>query len=64
MIERFKLSEEQTQKFLKNLLKFTAPSIGIFFAQLALGVKVEDAILVAILALYGVLSDYFKKLGK
>ena len=64
MIERFKLSDEQTQKFMMNLVKFTAPSIGIFFAQLALGVKVEDAILVAILALYGVLADYFKKLGQ
>ena len=45
-----------------NLLKFTAPMIAIFFGQLALGVEWKKAIPVAMIALWGALADYFKKL--
>jgi len=50
-------------KFLMNLLKFTAPVLAIFFAQLGMGVDIKAAGLVALFALYGILADYFKKLG-
>lgn len=46
-----------------NILKFTAPVLGIFFAQLAMGVEWKAAGLVALFALYGLLADYFKKLN-
>lgn len=45
----------------KNLLKFTAPTLSVFFAQLALGVEWEKAGLVALLGFYGALADLFKK---
>ncbi len=45
----------------KNLLWFFAPALGVFFAQLALGVEPKAACLVALLAFYGTLSDLFKK---
>lgn len=55
--------EVAVKKFLTNLLKFTAPVLGIFFAQLAMGVDIKAAGLVALFALYGIIADYFKKLG-
>ncbi len=45
-----------------NIIKFTMPALSVFFAQLALGVELKKAGLVALLALYGVLADFFKKL--
>lgn len=45
-----------------NLLKFTAPILAIFFAQLSQGVEVKMAALVALYALYGALSDFFHKI--
>jgi hypothetical protein len=50
-------------KFLMNLLKFTAPILAIFFVQLAAGVDFRAAGLLALYALYAALADYFKKLG-
>jgi hypothetical protein len=58
------LDKEQLTKWAKNLLFFTAPILAVFFAQLALKVSLKDAALVALLALYGLLADYFKKLKK
>jgi len=49
------------KKLLKNFVKFVAPTLAIFFGQLAIGVKLEAAILVAVLALYQALSDLFSK---
>lgn len=57
-------NEEQLKKWGKNLLKFSAPTLAVFFAQLATGVEWEAAFLVALLALYGALADYFKKLSE
>ena len=52
----------QRDKFLKNLLKFTAPILAIFFAQLAAGVDFRAALLVATYALYAASSDLFNKI--
>ena len=56
------MTKSNQQKFLNNLLKFTAPILTVFFAQLALKVDWKAAGAVALLALWGVLADYFKKL--
>ena len=56
-----KLSKAQQKKFLDNLFRFSAPGLAVFFGQLALKVPVKEAGLVALLVLYGVLADYFKK---
>lgn len=61
---KLRLSNEQFSKWAKNLLKFTAPVLAIFFAQLATGVDWRAAGLIALYALYAVLSDYLKKLGE
>ncbi len=52
------------QKLGWNLLKFTAPALAIFFAQMQLGVDPKVASLVALYALYGAISDYLKKLNE
>ena len=46
-----------------NIFRFSAPALGVFFAQLALKVEWKAASLVALYILYGLLSDYFKKLN-
>lgn len=51
-------------KFLKNMMIFTAPALGIFFGQLAAGVDIKIAASVGLLALYGVLADFFAKYKK
>jgi hypothetical protein len=62
-MDKFKLSPDQLILWGKNLLMFTAPILAVFFGQLALGVDWKKAIWVAVLALYGLLSDYLKKLN-
>ena len=57
-----KLTKARKKKFLNNALRFTAPALGIFFAQLALQVPVREASMVALLAGYGLASDYFNKM--
>jgi len=59
---KFRLSNKQYQKWAMNLLKFTAPALAVFFGQLAAGVDLKAASLVALYAFYGALADYFKKL--
>ena len=56
------MTPKKYEKFGKNLLKFTAPVLAIFFAQLATGVNWKAAALVAVYALYALLSDYFAKI--
>jgi len=51
----------EQQKFIKNLFKFTAPILAIFFGQLAIGVDWRAAAFVALYALYAALSDFFSK---
>ena len=62
-MKRYILDKEQLKKWLKNVLMFTAPILAVFFGQLALGVPPTDAGLVALLAIYGLIADYFKKLN-
>jgi len=57
-----KAKKAKLVKWGKNLLKFTAPVLAIFFLQLSQGVELRSAILIAIFALYGLLADLFKKL--
>ena len=55
------MTKAKQKKWAKNLLKFTAPILAIFFGQLALKVDWRAAGLVALYALYAAISDYFKK---
>ena len=55
------MTKTQQKKFLKNVVKFTFPALGVFFAQLALQVPFREASLVALLALFGLLADFFKR---
>ncbi len=48
----------------QNLIKFTAPALVVFFGQLALKVDWKASALVALLTLYGALSDFFRKYGE
>ena len=59
-----RLNKVESKKFLKNILMFTAPALAVFFATLAQGVELKKAFPIALLALYGVLADYFKKIKK
>ena len=45
-----------------NILKFTAPALVVFFLQMQMGVNFKEAGLVALLALYGIIADFLKKL--
>lgn len=58
------LNKEEGKKYLINTVRFTAPALAVLFGQLAMGVEWKAAGLVALLALYGNLSDYFKKLSE
>lgn len=59
-----KLSREKRNKFLKNLFKFTAPILAIFFLQLSQEVPLRQAALIALYALYAALSDFFSKVNE
>lgn len=58
------LNKLEWKQYLINTLRFTAPTLAVFFGQLAVGVDWRAASAVALLALYGNLSDYFKKLNQ
>lgn len=55
------LNKRDWQAWGKNVIKFVAPTMGIFFGQLALGVNIKIASAVAALALYQALADLFSK---
>ena len=55
------LPQDQWKAWARNLLRFTAPALAIFFGQLAIGVDWRAASAVALFALYGALADLFKK---
>lgn len=59
---KIRLTKTEYKKWVTNLVKFTAPALAVFFGQLALKVEWKAAGMVALLALYGALADYFKKL--
>ena len=46
-----------------NGLKFVAPTLAIFFYQMAQGVDLKASGIVAIFALYQSLSDLFNKIN-
>lgn len=57
------LNDDQWKSVVKNLLDFTAPALVVLFTQLALGVDWRASAGLALIALYGVARDYFKKRG-
>ena len=58
------LNKENLNKWLTNGLKFVAPTLAVFFGQLAMGVSWQLAWPIALLAFYQSLMDYFGKLDK
>ena len=54
---------EPLKKWGVNLLKFAAPMLAVFFLQLSTGVSVQDAFPLLVLALYGALADWLKKIS-
>jgi hypothetical protein len=58
-----KLNIADIRKMGMNVLVFTAPALVIFFGQLAAGVNWRVAGTVALLALYGIIADFIKKIS-
>ena len=58
-----KLNTADLKKLGLNLLKFVAPTLGVFFNLLAQGVPFEKAWVVAALGIYQAISDFFSKLN-
>lgn len=56
--------KESLNKWAKNLLFFTAPALAVFFGQLASGVDWKIAGAVALLAFWGLLADYCRKISQ
>lgn len=56
-----KISSVELKNWAINLIWFTAPTLAVFFGQLQAGVNWKIAGAVALLALWGVLADFFKK---
>ncbi len=50
------------KKFLKNLLRFTAPGLAVVFSQLALGADWKVALLAGLYVIYSLASDFFSKI--
>lgn len=59
--KRKQLTRDDLQAWGMNLLKFTAPMLAVFFYQLANGVEIKQAGMVALVALYGALANLFSK---
>jgi len=59
--KRYNVSKEDWKSWGMNLLKFTAPMLAVFFYQLANGVELKQAGMVALVALYGALANLFSK---
>lgn len=57
-----KVNMTDLKKWGWNLLLFTAPALALFFGQLQAGVDWKVASGVALLALYGAIADFLKKL--
>lgn len=57
-----KLSTEQWQSFVNNLLSFALPLyVGFLLTQLIAGVEIKTALLTSLVSLYSPLADYLKK---
>ena len=61
VIQKEKMNPEEAKEWFRNILIFTSPALAIFFYQLSQGVPINQARLITILALYGILADFFKK---
>ncbi len=61
MSKKFTLNTTDWKKIGINVLLFTAPALAVFFGQLAAGVNWKIAGAVALLAVWGLLADFFKK---
>lgn len=57
-----KLNVADLKKIGMNLLVFGAPTLSVFFGQLAMGVDWKVAAPVAALVFYSAIADFFKKL--
>ena len=57
-----KLNTADLKKIGWNFVIFAAPTLAVFFGQLAIGVHWKAAALVAALAFYQTATDFFKKL--
>ena len=55
------MTRAKKKKFVKNLWKFTAVYLAALFGQMALGVTIQQASVIALAILYGALQDYFSK---
>lgn len=55
------MTPEDWEKWKANFWKYVAPTLSIFFGQLALGVDWRAAGMVAMFAIYQSLSDYLGK---
>ena len=62
MTKTFKMTKAKRKKFLRNLLRFSAPGLAAFFGQLALGATPQVALITASLVFWGLLADYFSKI--
>ena len=58
-----KLNKEDLVKLFNNFVMFVAPTLAIFFGQLALGVEWKKALPVAGLALWQAIADFFRNLN-
>ena len=63
MSKKWTLNKKDLIKIGTNFLIFGAPALVIFFTQLANGVAVKEAFLVAMFVIYQLLADLFRKLS-
>lgn len=54
-------TKDDLRNWIDNLLKFAAPTMIVFFGQLAAGVPLEKAWPIALLAFYQSVHDFWKK---
>lgn len=59
---QLRLTNVEFEKWVRNLLKFTAPALAVLFFQLSQGVEWKVALPLALYTLYAVIADYLKKL--
>ncbi len=57
------LNVEDLKKMAMNLVVFTAPALIVLFSLLSQGVAIDKAWPAGLLALYGIVADYLKKIN-
>lgn len=58
---RFTMNSEEFQKWIQNILVFSAPAFLVFLTALAAGKPLNDAMYVLYLAIINTLVDFLKK---